>query len=68
MQILDYKYVEVEDDCPDSDDDEKKYLKCYILMEEIKGISLRDLYEYKFKKATSKEEQEERVKIMWKVF
>lgn len=60
VQILDYKYFEIEDDYSDSEDDEnapkKKFLKCYILMEEIKGVSLRDLYENKLKKMETNEE------------
>lgn len=52
--MIDYKYVEIEDDFSDSEDDDnapkRNFLKCYILMEEIKGVSLRDLYENKLKK------------------
>ena len=53
-KIIDYYFVEK---LSDSDDDEitskKKFLKCYILMEEIKGISLWNLYEWKLIKANT---------------
>ena len=45
VQIFDYKFEEEKNDLWDSDDEEeeknKKFLKCYILLENIQGITLR---------------------------